>query len=496
MNFTPYTLDINTYEVYLLNYNNEYRSIKDMVAQFSVYFDLFTNKVKCEIIIQDSINLIESSPILGDEQIALSFKTPDLEVGGKVFYKDNINLLMQVYKITDRVQTANRSSIYTLHCINQETINNSRYAVNKSYKDMTAEAIVGDIIKTALESSDEEYILPAKPPGFKSDPSEGLYTFVFTGEKPFSAIKKIAKKAKNFSKNSKSSNYIFYHGNNDWYFKTLDGLINVDERTPREENPQSKIQDLYFMQTDSDLQDAKSIFGVGIRPDQKILTLHFIKQMDNAENLDRGLFNHTTQILDPLLKRFKNDDFLYERDRVDMAHIENINNRAARAHIYAENSIYSSERNSTKYKEYLKKHLIISHLGNEYYTNERIKKAKANDLQLRNPDKYHEFFKYDYASRVKINNIVLELALSGNTDLEVGQLININIISNNLNASESQAKRTYNRLFGSEAAGGLWLISNINHVFVQKEEHFVTHISCIKDVYTNTKTEDYSGTTT
>ena len=36
--------------------------------------------------------------------------------------------------------------------------------------------------------------------------------------------------------------------------------------------------------------------------------------------------------------------------------------------------------------------------------------------------------KYDYASKVQFNNIVINLTISGNSDIQIGHMINLNIL--------------------------------------------------------------------
>jgi hypothetical protein len=293
------------------------------------------------------------------------------------------------------------------------------------------------------------------------------------------------------TKKTKSSNFIFYENDDGWNFVTIDHLLYRDRTLV---DGGGIVQDFYFLDSRVDPSKSKSIFGKNIRQDQRILELNFRRQLDNSENMDRGLFSSTLVSIDPLTKRIEFDSFIYDRDYKDIAHLETDLVGSQRAGLFSENSLYTESKvnnHSTNYEEFQHKNYVITNLGPEYdQTDGVFRNARTRDHQLRNPKKFHEFLKYDYASKVQFNNIIIDLVIPGNSDIQIGHMINLNILSNNINDNEQ--KQLYNRLFGDERTGGFFLVTRVNHSITFKDKSYVTQIECVKDTYATTRVRDTS----
>lgn len=291
------------------------------------------------------------------------------------------------------------------------------------------------------------------------------------------------------TKKTKSSNFIFYENDDGWNFVTIDHLLYRDRTLV---DAGGLVQDFYFLDSRVDSSKSKSIFGKNIRQDQRILELNFVRQMDNAENMDRGLYSSTLVSLDPLTKRIEFDPFIYDKDYKDIAHLETDLDGPQRVGIFTENSLYIEKNvnnHRTRCDEFQHRNYIITHLGPEYDESDGLfKGARLRDHQIRNPKKFHEFLKYDYASKVQFNNIIIDLNIPGNSDIQIGHMINLNVLSNNINDSEQ--KVLYNRLFGNENLGGFFLVTKVKHSIAIKDKSYVTYLQCVKDTYATTKFRD------
>jgi hypothetical protein len=291
------------------------------------------------------------------------------------------------------------------------------------------------------------------------------------------------------TKKTKSSNFIFYENDDGWNFVTIDHLLYRDRSLV---DAGGLVQDFYFLDSRVDPSKNKSIFGKNVRQDQRILELDFVRQMDNAENMDRGLYSSTLVSLDPLTKRIEFDPFIYDRDYKDIAHLETDLDGPQRVGIFTENSLFIEKNvnnHRTKCDEFQHRNYVITNLGPEYDESDGLfKGARLRDHQIRNPKKFHEFLKYDYASKVQFNNIIIDLNIPGNSDIQIGHMINLNVLSNNINDSEQ--KILYNRLFGNENLGGFFLVTKVKHSITIKDKSYVTYLQCVKDTYATTKFRD------
>lgn len=519
----------------LFNYLNQPENIQVIVDRITTEYDLFKNAITCKVQITDPASFLENFPIIGDETLVLGFKSPNLDISSNISKFDELlTYVFRIYRIEDRKQTANRASSYILYGISSEGINNLRYSVNRTYYDWKGENVVQDIYDNYLKPSPIEYDLikqvdeTTRGKKLKRLASGKNICLNFSNFRPLDAIKRVcfetqdtdrnlvAQKIKNNSNASsntqfqqppkkeyteeitertvktKSSNFIFYENDDGWNFVTIDHLLYRDRTLV---DGGGIVQDFYFLDSRVDPSKSKSIFGKNIRQDQRILELNFRRQLDNSENMDRGLYSSTLVSIDPLTKRIEFDPFIYDRDYKDIAHLETDLEGSQRVGLFSENSLYTESKvnnHKTNCDEFQHKNYVITNLGPEYdQTDGVFQNARARDHQLRNPKKFHEFLKYDYASKVQFNNIIIDLVIPGNSDIQIGHMINLNILSNNINDNEQ--KQLYNRLFGDERYGGFFLVTRVNHSITFKDKSYVTQIECVKDTYATTRVRDTSN---
>ena len=115
------------------------------------------------------------------------------------------------------------------------------------------------------------------------------------------------------------------------------------------------------------------------------------------------------------------------------------------------------------------------------FVKERVHDPFANDpttetdQQLRNPRKLHEFLSFDVTSRTQLNNIVIEVTIPGNSDIEVGQVVEL-VIPQNTEVKEFMEKENllYNKRF---------FVGAVRHIINKKDSSFYTVMDCVKDVY-------------
>jgi hypothetical protein len=439
----------------LFNYRKAAIDIRHLMIEFNVYHDLFANGVTCEIVLADSNGLIEFLPIVGDEIFVISFVTPTLD--------ETLTYVFQVYNISDRSKSNGRSESYVLRGVSQELISNSRKSVNISYKDIPVSSIVKGIYNSYLKPSEEDFgIIKAKK---EINVEETLDNFhvVFSGEKPFECIRYLSKEAQSLnSDNSLASNFIFFEKNDGWYFKTIDSMLSAEA-----------VDNFYFTEASGEIDNNDAIAGDDddgiVYKYQMINNLEFINQFNTLERLNNGYYSHTIETIDPILKKFTKDLFLYEKDFNKIAHIENSKKTFGTNYVYSENSIFSKEAGSS-----IKK-FIISNIGENYNKLEYLSKAFSRDPQIRNPRKLHKFMKYDLVSRLQLDNIVLSVGIPGNSQLEIGDIVNLHIPQSTGNKDFlNELNLLYDKRF---------FITSIRHTYNKVDNNFFTVFECVKDTY-------------
>lgn len=96
-------------ELYILLPNGRALDLIDYMVEFGLYEDMFNNCLTGYVVISDSRNLVATLPIIGDEYVYFSYKTPDFPESSR------INRALKVFSITNRkVVRDTNTTLYTL----------------------------------------------------------------------------------------------------------------------------------------------------------------------------------------------------------------------------------------------------------------------------------------------------------------------------------------------------------------------------------------------
>ena len=440
------------------NFNKKCIIITGQVIEFNVFQDLYGQGTKCEIAIIDSNGIIEMLPLVGDETLRLKFKTPTFDT--------ELNYVFRIYKITSRKKEAARGEIFVLHGVSQEIISNKRKSIKTSYSQLKPEKIIESIYENYLRPTIEEYDIIKDPqPTLELQETQFNQSFCFPSVRPFQAIRQICNEAvlkadENSSEpKSKSENFMFYQTPTKWVFKTLDSLLREDA-----------VDKFYF----ADQGGLKTRKGEGeghgetdeVFPHQYIQNISVQNQLDVVQNLEQGIYAHVVKTIDPLLKRYTEDNWNWADNHAELTHIEDD------PKIYTDESLYADDAGTSV------SHYIVSNIGEDYQnTNDFTKRAVESDTdnQITNPRNLHTFIKYMNVSMAQLTNIVLEITIAGNTDIEIGNMIEIYIPQT---TEYKEFKNKGNLLYGSK-----FLVTAIRHIFNREQNNFGTVLSIVKDSY-------------
>ena len=440
--------------VTIWNFKKNAVVLNNVIIEFNIYYDLYGNGSKLEMVLIDSNGLIEMMPIVGDETCLVQFKTPT--------FKTKISQLYRIYKVDSR-GSRGRAEVYVLHGVSQEVMADKRKSVNKSYSQLKPERIVESIYEDYLRPTQEEFgAIHKNQPPLELQETQFNKSFCFPGIRPFQAIKQVCNesvlKADNESSEpkSKSENFMFYQTPNGWVFKTLDSLLRQEP------------VDKFFHADTGTLKTRKTKEGEEpeVFPHQYIHEMKILNQLDTLKNLEQGLYSHVVKTIDPLLKKFTEDVWTWADNFAELTHIEDD------PKIYTDESMFSNDV-GTSVSNY-----IPSNIGEDYQnTNDFTKRAvEANtDFQITNPRNLHSFLKYMTSSMAQLTNIVLEIIVPGNTDVEVGNIIEIYIPQS---TSEKDFMQSTNMLYGTK-----FLVTAVRHTYNKADDNFFTVFNCIKDTY-------------
>lgn len=184
------------------------QSIISQVISFDIYESVMLPVMYCEIVMNDSINLIEKFPIIGEEFVEIEFKNPELNSIQRFTFK--------VASVTNKFTDGQGKKLfYVMQCASEEIMLNSTNYIQRRYNTGNPYTMVSDILETDLKSS--------KRLNVDTFNGRGLDSITISQLTPLQAIDLIRKRA--VSKQYKSSSFVFFENRAGFNFTTLEHLI-------------------------------------------------------------------------------------------------------------------------------------------------------------------------------------------------------------------------------------------------------------------------------
>lgn len=183
----------------------------DQIMGIDIFEDISKPTIYAAIYFNDNIGLLESFPIIGEEEVTVEFVTPGI--------KKTTTYKFRSFEVSNVVRDVNGKGVtFMLRCVSEEHLYNGSQLVKQSYETVLS-SVVPDILSTYL-SSKKEFIV---------DETKGIQTIAFPKMNPLQSIDMCRTRA--VSKQYPSSAYVFFENQAGFNFKTIEGL--VKEGKPR-----------------------------------------------------------------------------------------------------------------------------------------------------------------------------------------------------------------------------------------------------------------------
>lgn len=203
----PGKLDITS--IVIKSTNGNELDITDQIFEINIFESMFNTTLSASIIVMDSSGAISRLPIIGQEQITFTMKTPTQESKSLVFY---------VYKITSRYFTSSRANGYVLNLVSNEAMVDQNTSFSKSYSG-THSDIVKKIFRDAFTGTTKILEL---------DNSESSTRFILPYWNPFQAITWLANRT--FGSGGIPS-YMFFETLDGFKFKNIFSLMKGEAKS-------------------------------------------------------------------------------------------------------------------------------------------------------------------------------------------------------------------------------------------------------------------------
>jgi|TARA_R110000744_G_scaffold152957_2_gene267253 hypothetical protein len=422
-------------EISLVNFDDsKSMDIKPLVAEVSVYYDLFNSVIKTDMLISDGVGLVERFPIVGDEKIVLRMKSVN-EKRAKTFIFD-------VYKLSNRAILEERQHGYVLHGMSRHGIQDTMENVDIAFQDTPISDIVTKVFESHLSAAGEKSV--------EVEATEGTFSVVGTGQSPTQFINMLGKEAQS-TQYKDTSTFLFYEDNEKFHFKTLSSLFSGE--------PVEK----YYL---SDPSDSKLKDGKGsVKPYQSIMGLSFNEGFNTLDGMINGVYKNNVEVIDPILRKFESIDFSYLDDFDKLTHM------GGKKYLSTSGAI-------SKGKKSIHSRLLISQISDKDYKTESYLNGKTGgDILLNAPRLRHKFLNQSISEQYNMGQHTIDLSVSGNTNLEVGQIISVFIPQP---SDVDDDKQKFIKLYGQKAS---FLITAMKHTYKAADDMFITVMSCVKESF-------------
>ena len=326
-------VDVRTFK--LITAAGQAIDLESITVEFSVYQSLFEHYLQCDLVINDSLGLINTLNPIKDGVTQGGFSGGDLLV---VSYRSNDeslpykNHVFVLYEMSDRKRLEENSEAYFFSGISLEAYSATSQKISRSYG-----GSAGNDISSMVKSITDEFIYSNSIKGLHNSLREttkfriekqndiesttGSHKFVIPNLSVDDTIDFLCKEADN---DDHIPYYLFYENSKGFNFKNLGTLVNQE--------PKETYR--YIL----------SNFGDGYKDRKKeeyteatnIRSFEVLKQGDFLENLETGLFQSRTIHIDVLRKNkrevvYKYDDYFPKFKKLqNLKRVSSIGNKSLR----------------------------------------------------------------------------------------------------------------------------------------------------------------------
>lgn len=426
------------YSVVLTNHLGEIADIKNIVAEFNVYEDMFSSTLKADLLIVDTQGLPEAFPIVGDETFTIEFQTdPSAE---------KVNLTFRSYKLSKRTISKEREHMYVLHGASPELFANLFTEVEEAYIGLKAHEVASAVHGTYI---------PGK--AIEAEPTINKLTFTSAGQHPIEFINMVATEAQS-EEFPDSSYYLFYEDHIGFKFKSIAKLLS--------EGP---VETYYFADPagDKDLARDKG----GIKQYQIIAALSFDETFDILKGVIGGMIDTQVAYIDPLMKKYEVFKFKYIDD---FDKLDNFEGPGGGQRILPQPGFYAGKPGIAHTRMVAADWNDDEETPNSQTFGDRI--SEATDPHRFHSSKRWKWYHNGIALLQSLHQYSINITVPGNSNAKCGDVIDIFIPQNSPLVTDDATK--YLKLFGQE--NSKFLVTAVLHNYKQTTGDYYTTIQGVK----------------
>jgi hypothetical protein len=414
--------DVEISKLVLTNFKGNTLDISLIFTEVEIYEDVYSASLSGSITIVDTRDLIHEFPIIGEETLQMTFKTPGLPNAAEV------SQTFVIYKLTNFIVSSPHKQLYTLHFVTPETMTDLSRRISKAFQG-SPDSIIKRILGADGLSTKKK---------FEIEPSSNNIKFVSPFWTPFKCINYLVSRAQTVD-TFKSSNFLFFETNKGYKFKSVNSIFDSKNKP--------FIEYKYNNDPSRDPRDGESVRDVSAEL-TKIFSLALDCRFDMIDRIESGFYSHQMWDHNLLLKTLTKRTYIYNDDFKKTNHL-------------SDNTISSN-------KLQVSKQTAISTVTTYPQVHNDVKE-----------DNYGKILTNKIPLLAQLNAFKLDITVHGRTDLQVGDLVNLNIGGMEIISQDSKRKvldNTYN--------GRYFVVSILHRITIKKHQMIVQVVKeSVKEKY-------------
>lgn len=272
--------------------------IRNQVRTIDIYESVLTPIMYCEMMINDSNDLLRQFPILTEEYIELEYKLPSSENPSR--HKFHVKSIKDIDPNSQQ-----KSKTYKLVCVSMEMVNNSKTRVDArfgGYRDQN-NVLHGNEVHKDIERILKDYLQTDKT--YEFEICKGIDELLVTRIQPFRAIDMLRRRA--ISKTYESSSFCFFENKRGYVLSTLERLFDKGKDVVGDK--------IFWTDTDSGNDVAQNMM-------RNIIGYKQIHFADSIEKMNQGGFFNNVGLLDITTGKYTKTSYDDSKDSAKFKSVE------------------------------------------------------------------------------------------------------------------------------------------------------------------------------
>lgn len=438
--------DIEVKDLMLISQIGEIVDISKIALEVNIFQSISEHYLQAEVVISDSLAMLQSfggdrkngiqGGFNGGEVLVVTYKTKDDTLDFKKHF-------FGVYDISERQRVDEKVETYVLNCVSAEAYRTSTRKICRAFGG-TKGNVISNMVRTVVDEflydreikdlhrNYREVLGVRIEKDVNIDPTNGLQRFVIPNMTVDDTIDFFAREA---DCDTHSPYYLFYEHGNGFNFRDLN---NLTQQEPKER----------YVYLSTNILDEEDDPELAVRDYQKIIDYNVIRQTDILGNVRSGLFRSKTINLD-ILKKNKSE-YIFDYDK-EYKRFNRLQNWKIPGQVDHDPVIY----------------MMQSRTGHDVC-------CPVFEPENHLPKRVNEFVARRKSYERHIFNTLVEITVPGNSELNVGEVIDV-VIPNATTLDKTDGKK-------DKYLSGKYLITKVRHKFGGTTGTvFTTFLECVKD---------------